>query len=47
MYNWDHTHKAPQEKTEVKGKLWHWIISKPENKLQCLVIIVGCGYNSI
>jgi len=22
---------APQGKTEVKGKLWHWITTKPEN----------------
>ena len=25
-----HIHKAPQEKPEDKGKLWHWITTKPE-----------------
>jgi len=28
---WGHIHKAPKGKTEVKGKLWHWITTKPEN----------------
>jgi len=28
----DHIHKAPHvKKTDVKGKLWDWITTKPEN----------------
>jgi len=31
---WGHIHKAPKGKTEAKGKLWHWITTKPENITQ-------------
>jgi len=28
---WGHIYKAPEEKTEVKGKVCLWILTDPEN----------------